>query len=431
MTGSKKNPYVWIPVLFSAEAIPMAIVTFVAILMFIQSGTPNSHSTFYCALLLIPWAIKSFFRQMVQRFGRPAAFLRSVEMLIFGCLIALAFYMNRLEVNPMLLFAFLFILSSLCVWHSLLAEIYYRKRLMKKERSFFLPALTSSYQVSTVVTYGLFIILVGGLEVFFKNLENQYNVAWSMGTYILTGIFFIIMVLNFMLLTDSIQTNSTTTSLTETTLSEAKHIKSMTRTKRFTTILIALMLLVLPQSLMFFVRVFFLYTPLRNGGLGCSMQEIGFAQGTIGVMAFSLGIILGRQLLHKHLCPSTLWAQAISLTLSPLFYFIMTTRHPNGIAELCVMTFLSQICFGFGFNCCMPLVKMLSHERYKLATNYLQIPVLVTAMIPPLAISGLMVSRMGFHNFFFIDCLTAPVVWIFLLATGTITLCAKQATPSP
>ena len=430
MTENRKNPYVWIPVLFSAEAIPMAIVTFVAILIFIQTSTPNSYSTLYCALLLVPWAIKSFFRQMVQRFGRPAAFLRSVEMLIFGCLIGLAFYMNRMEANPLAIFGILFLLSSLCAWHSLLAEIYYRKRLMKKERSFFLPALTASYQVSTVVTYGLFIILVGGLEVFFKNLENRYNLSWSMGTYILSGIFFIIMVLNFTLLTDSLQTPPTGATLTETTLSEAKHIKSMTKAKRFTTIIIALMLLLLPQSLMFFVRVFFLYTPLRNGGLGCSMQEIGFAQGTIGVMAFSLGIILGRQLLHKHLCPSTLWAQVISLTLSPLFYFIMTTHHPHGLAELCVMTFLSQICFGFGFNCCLPLVKMLSHERYKLATNYLQIPLLVTSMITPLAVSGLLVSRMGFHDFFFIDCLTAPIVWIFLLATGIITFCAKQASSS-
>ena len=428
MTSNRKNPYVWIPVLFSAEAIPMAIVTFVAILMFIQSGTPNSHSTFYCALSLIPWGIKSFFRQMVQRFGRPAAFLRSAEMLIFGCLIGLAFYMNRKVADPLVMFVILFVLSSLCAWHSLLAEIYYRKRLMKKERTFFLPALTTSYQVSTVVTYGLFIILVGGLEVFFKNLENRYNLSWSMGTYILSGMFFIIMILNFLLLTDSLHSNATGATLTETTLSEVKHIKSMTRAKRFTITILALMLLVLPQSLMFFVRVFFLYTPLRNGGLGCSMQEIGFAQGTIGVMAFSLGIILGRQLLHKHLCPSTLWAQAITLTLSPLFYYIMTIHHPNGIAELCVMTFLSQICFGFGFNCCLPLVKQLSHERYKLATNYLQIPVIVTAMIPPLAISGLLASRMDFHDFFFINCMTAPIVWIFILATGTITSCCKSIT---
>ena len=115
---------------------------------------------------------------MVQRFGRPAAFLRSAEMLIFGCLIGLAFYMNRKVADPLVMFVILFVLSSLCAWHSLLAEIYYRKRLMKKERTFFLPALTTSYQVSTVVTYGLFIILVGGLEVFFKNLENRYNFSW-------------------------------------------------------------------------------------------------------------------------------------------------------------------------------------------------------------------------------------------------------------
>ena len=403
----------------------MAVVTFVAILMFIQTDTPKSYSTFFSASLLIPWAIKPFFRQMVQRSGQTASFVRLVEALIFTSLLGLAFYMNRMVANPLAMFTILFLVSSFCAWHNLLSEIYYRKRLMKKERLFFWPLRTTSYQVCTVITYGLFIILVGGLEVFFKNLPNRYNVSWSMGTYILAGAYFIIMVLNFTLLTNTYST-STGISLTGTTLSEAKHIKSMTRAKRFPLIVLALILLVLPQSLMFFVRVFFLYMPLRNGGLGCSMQEIGFAQGTIGVMAFSFGIILGRQLQMKHFGQSILWAQVITFTLSPLFYLIMTLHHPGGIPELCVMTFLSQICFGFGFNCCMPLVKQLSHDRYKMATNYLQIPVLVAVMIPPLALSGWLVSRLGFHDFFIIDCLTAPIAWIFILATGTITWCCKK-----
>ena len=429
MAGYKNKPYVWIPVLFSAEAIPMAIVTFVAILMFIQCDTPDSHATFYSALLLLPWVAKPFFRQMVQRFGRPAAYLRSSEMLIFGCLIGLAFYLNRQTTEPLALFGFLLLISSLCAWHNLLTEIYYRKRLTKKERTFFLPLLTTSHQVCTVITYGLFIILVGGLEVFFKNLGNHYSVSWSMGTYILSGVFFIIMVINYTLLTPSQQTDFTGATLSETTMSEAKHIKSMTHAQRFPFTITALLLLVLPQSLMFFARVFFLYKPLRAGGLGCSMQEIGFAQGTIGVMAFSLGIVLGRRLLERHFCQATMWAQVIAFTLSPLFYLIMTNHHPDGIPELCLMTFLSQFCFGFGFNCCLPLVAQLSHQRYRLATNYLQIPVIIAAMIPPMAISGLLVNRLGFHDFFLVDCLTAPLAWLFLLATGTLAWCCKPSSP--
>lgn len=425
MKGKRKRPYLWIPTLFSAEALPMAIVTFVSTLMFIQTDTPNSLTTLYCALILTPWVFKPFLKRINTWTTHTTCCLRWAEVIIFFCLIALAFSMSKASAPMMTII--LFIMSTICAWHSILTKIYFNRRMEKSERLVFRSVVTTSYQASTIITYGLHIILVGGLEVFFKNLHDRYSISWSMGTYMLAGIFFTIMVVNFAILTNA-HRNGESTNHDMVIQPMGKLAWKSNLSKQSIITIIALMLLVLPQSLMFYARVFFLYMPVRNGGLGCSMQEIGFAQGTIGVMAFALGISIGRHIVNKRLSTSTLWIQTVVFTLSPLFYFLMTYQHPQGITQLCVMTFLSQICFGFGFNCCLPLIGQLTGNKHKLANNYLQIPLLVAIMIPPLAISGTLVSNLGFHNFFLIDCLTAPIAWIFLIATRTITNCIQQTT---
>ena len=45
------SPWYWIPCLFAAEEIPSAVVTYVALLMFLQFGTSTTLATLYGALL--------------------------------------------------------------------------------------------------------------------------------------------------------------------------------------------------------------------------------------------------------------------------------------------------------------------------------------------------------------------------------------------
>ena len=73
----------WIPSLFAAEAIPSAMITFVALLMFVQLGVGWGESTLLCGLLMLPWVLKSFLRDKVRRMGHFQHVLRVVELLIF------------------------------------------------------------------------------------------------------------------------------------------------------------------------------------------------------------------------------------------------------------------------------------------------------------------------------------------------------------
>ena len=57
----------WLPSLLAAEAIPSAMITFVALLLFVQLGVGWGESTLLCALLTLPWVLKSWLREWLQR----------------------------------------------------------------------------------------------------------------------------------------------------------------------------------------------------------------------------------------------------------------------------------------------------------------------------------------------------------------------------
>ena len=185
-------------------------------------------------------------------------------------------------------------------------------------------------------------------------------------------------------------------------------------------VLFSLFFLLLPQALMFNTRVFFLLAQPEQGGLGCSVQDVGFAQGTIGVLAFSLGIIGGKALMKKYSRSQMFWWTAIVLTLSPLSYMLMAW-HPqlDNMLMLCLMTFFAQLCFGFGLNVCSIYVPYISEQRYRNTTNYLYMPLVISLMLVPLALSGWLSQWLGYRAFFAFCAICAPVAWVVSMICKT------------
>ena len=171
---------------------------------------------------------------------------------------------------------------------------------------------------------------------------------------------------------------------------------------------------------MFNPRVFFLLASSERGGLDCSFQDVGFAQGTIGVLAFSIGIALGRALMSRYGNRSMFGMTAVVLTLSPVPYMLMA-RQPqlDNMFLLCCMTFVAQLFFGFGLNVCRVYVPYISEQRYRNVTNFLYLPMVASLMVVPMAVSGWLCSELGYSTFFKLCVAIAPLAWVLLALCKT------------
>lgn len=399
----------WIPTLFAAEAIPSAMITFVALLMFLQLGIGWDFCTLLCALLSLPWVFKSFVRQKVRQAGRFGMVLRIIEMLVFVMLAALAFSCNATAHRRWLIFVCLFVLCMLCAWHELAARMYYERMLRPREQRIYNGPKMFSSQVSTVMTYGVMIVLVGFLEVFYHNRRSAIALSWSSAIYLLAGFYLLLVIYNFFVLRPPhVGDAGRSQTLGGAVRAEIRVIDRIAHKPHWLPVILCLALFLLPQSLMFYTRVLFLIAPQADGGLGCSLQWIGLAQGTVGVIAFSFGLWLGyRFSSRRHL----LWPQALAMPLSPVVYLVMTQFPPSELLPLCVATFVAQFCFGLGLNACLPFIRYISGERYRSTINYLYIPLVSLVMLPALAVSGWLVQHTGFATFFLADSLLALPAW--------------------
>ena len=402
----------WICTLFAAEEIPAAIVTFVSLLMFLQLGTPIAEATLFTALISIPWILKSFMRSWVRRTGYFKQVIHIVEGLLFLSLIAIAltFPMGRYWLLPAL-----FVVNLLAAWHALAASMYYERMLYPRYQRFYNRLKGFAAQTSVVMTYGVLIIVVGLLEIRLHNYSQAWPRAWSMGCYMIAGVFLLFTLLHLLILRrPAVGNNMLQSSLARSWKAEVHVIERIRRQPDWWRDVLMLQLLLLPQSLMFQSRVYFLWATPEMGGLGSTIQDIGFAQGTVGVIAFSLGIALGRRISHKHAQEHLFWPLSLALGLSPVIYLIMSFYPPQTLMHLCGATFSAQLLFGLGLTVCKTLVQHISGERYRNTINLLYIPLISACMLVPMAISGWLVQAMGFQNFFILNTLSAPVAWCMI-----------------
>ena len=388
----------WTITLFAANEIPSAVVTFVALIMFLQMNIGVALSTLFAAILLLPWVAQPFMRRLLPGMGGDRWWLHLIEIILAGTMALFALTLRNGMWWTMLMLAWI---STLSAWHDIMAKHYFMRRTMMAQETHHLVLRALSSQMATVLTYGLMIMAVGVLQIYFSQRSQTYS--WALGYYILAGAYLLMTLMNMLLLRNAGNTEITTTR------------QWPWQQKRWKEHLIMLLLMLMPQGLMFYSRTVFLLAQPQEGGLGCTLQEVGFAHGTIGVIAFLTGVALGKGILNKWGENRTKWPLTICLGLSPAVYLTMTHCKPEGVWMLSAYTLMAQLLFGIGLNACRRYIENLSGERYRNSVNPLYIPAISLCIVLPMALSGFLLERLDFKLFFMLDTLCAPITWVAIL----------------
>lgn len=388
----------WTITLFAANEIPSAVVTFVALIMFLQMSIGVALSTLFATILLLPWVAQPLMRRFMPGMEGDRWWLHLTELTLTGTMALFAMTLKNGTWWTMMMLA---CISTISAWHDLLARQYFMRRTMMAQERHHLVLRALSSQMTTVLTYGLMIMAVGVLQIYFRHRSQTYS--WALGYYILAGAYLLMTLMNMILLRSPGNTRAS-----------VPH-QWPWQQKRWKEHMVMLVLMLLPQGLMFYSRTVFLLARPQQGGLGCTLQEVGFAHGTIGVIAFLSGVAIGKSILNKWGEECTKWPLTICLGLSPAVYLTMTQSRPEGVWMLSAYTFAAQMMFGIGLNACRRYIENISGERYRNSVNPLYIPAISLCIMLPMALSGFLLERLNFEQFFMLDTLCAPITWVAIL----------------
>ncbi len=404
-----KNPWSWVPSLYFAEGIPYVAVMTIALVLYKQLGLSNTEITYYTSWLYLPWVIKPLWSPFIDLIKTKRWWITSMQILIGAAFGGVAFTIpTDFWLQGTLAFFWLMAFSS--ATHDIAADGYYMLALDSHEQSWFVGIRSTFYRLAMIVGQGVLVMIAGTLEIIFR---NQIAYSWSLLFYGCCGLFIAIWIWHTYVLPHPSEDGVREGVSASTILADFKEtIKTFFQKEQVIVGILFMLLYRMPEGLLVKISTLFLIDAETNGGLGLSPQELGFVQGTIGVIGLTLGGILGGIVAGKDGLKKWLWPMVCAITLPDIVYVFMAYALPADLLIVNVCVFIEQFGYGFGFTAYMLYLIYYSRGEYKTSHYALCTAFMALSMMIPGLFAGALQEAVGYRMFFIIVMAFCSVTFI-------------------
>ena len=397
MMKTDNRPWYWIPVLNFASGFPYVIIISVSVLMYKNLGISNEDIGLYTSLLYLPWVIKPLWSPFIDLYGTKRKWFLSMQLLISIAFLIVGFVIPANQ---------FFILSLAVFWVAAFASAsndvasdgFYMLALEKEQQSFFLGIRSTFYRASMLTGNGLIILLAGYLEHRFGNNVQ----AWSY-TMIFVGIVMSILTVYNYFATPKAELPIKVGENEEKSF--GKVFSSFFKKKQIVLILAFILLFRLGESQLLKMLTPFLVDPISDGGMGLQTEDVGIIYGTFGLIALTIGGILGGIAISRDGLGKWMLPMILAMHLPIIGFVLLSHFHPSSVIYIYLTVIAEQFGYGFGFAAFMMyLIYVADGEsktsHYSIATGFMALGMMLPGMV-----SGYIQDYLGYGNFF---------IWVFI-----------------
>lgn len=391
-------PMAWIPTLYFAEALPYVAVMTVSTVMYKRLGLDNDSIAFYTSLLYFPWVIKPLWSPVVDLVKSKRWWVLVMQWCIALALAGVAFAIPTHQ-HVVLTLLFFFIMAMCSATHDIAADGFYMLALSPHEQTLYVGIRSTFYRIATIAGAGLLIMMAGTLETY----TRKVSLSWSITFYALTAFFVCVAIYHLFFLPrpktdDPRKGKSMRLIIHEFFATFASFFKK----EGMVPAVLFMLLYRLPEALLVKMSNIFLIDPVSQGGLGLSTQEVGFVQGTVGVIGLTLGGIIGGILASNKGLKKWLWPMVWSITLPDLVYVFMSLYQPQSLLLINVLVFFEQLGYGFGFTAYMLFLIYYSQGQQQTSHYAICTAFMALSMMLPGMIAGKLQLTLGYVGFFWL-----------------------------
>ncbi|MBR5724149.1 MAG: MFS transporter [Bacteroidales bacterium] len=454
MSNNKLSPWWWVPTLYFAEGIPYFIVNVISVTMFKRLGMPNGELAMYTSLLYLPWVIKPLWSPFVDVIRTKRWWILAMQALCTAGFAALALSVRPDAFGGALVIFYVIAFAS--ATHDIAADGFYMIALDKKPQAAFVGIRSTFYRIASVFGQGVIVVLAGLLEERLGVIPR----AWSITLLASAALFGLITLWHWRFLPkaeeipdqvgDDKKVSANATSGQEGAPGRAFPQRSEdafkpgrvqpscrdNETKRIfknfgrawvtffqkpgVWLAIVFMLLYrLPEAFSVKMLTPFLLDPPEAGGLGLSTAQSGLVYGTVGVIALTVGGILGGLFAARRGLQRSMWPMSMALALPCAVYLFLAAVQPSALWCIYLLVALDQFGYGFGFTAYMLYMMQFSEGEFKTSHYAICTAFMALSMMIPGLFAGWMQEALGYVGFFI-------VVMICCLATVFVTFFARR-----
>ena len=242
-------------------------------------------------------------------------------------------------------------------------------------------------------------------EAVFNGTSGNIHLAWSITFLILAGMFVLFSIYHRFILPFP-KSDHQIVEKGQNLLKEFfKTFASFFRRKDIGVIIAFLMLYRIGEAQLIKMASPFMLDPRQLGGLGLTTGEVGLLYGTFGILALTLGGILGGLAASTKGFKYWLWLMVLAINVPHLAYVYLSFAQPENqlIIGLCVT--IEQFSYGFGFTAYMLYMIYISEGKNKTAHFAIATGFMALGMMLPGMFSGWLQDIIGYQHFF---------VWVML-----------------
>jgi PAT family beta-lactamase induction signal transducer AmpG len=239
----------------------------------------------------------------------------------------------------------------------------------------------------------------------FKGTSGNIHLAWSITFLILAGMFVLFSIYHRFILPYPKSDKQVVGQGQDLFKEFFRTFGSFFKRKDIWVIIAFLMLYRVGEAQLIKMASPFMLDPRQLGGLGLTTGEVGLLYGTFGILALTIGGILGGIAASTKGFKYWLWWMVLAINIPHLAYVYMSFAQPENqlVIGLCVT--LEQFSYGFGFTAYMLYMIYISEGQHKTAHFAIATGFMALGMMLPGMFSGWLQEIIGYQHFF---------VWVML-----------------
>ena len=372
----------------------MLVVT-VSAIMFKQLGISNADVALYTSWLYLPWVIKPFWSPFVDLVKTKRWWLLLTQLILGAGLAGVALTLNTTNFFKWSL-AIMWLLAFSSATHDISIDGFYMLGLDEGEQSLFVGIRNTAYRIAMIAGQGGLLIMVGQFERLFGSTVR----AWSLGFLVAGGLMILLWLYHSYILPHPVADCTIGVSGKNILKEFGMTFVSYFKKPPILPALLFILLFRFPEAQLGKIAPLFLVDDAASGGLALTTGQVGFAQGTLGVIGLLLGGILGGITLSHYGLKKCIWYMVAAISVPDLVYVYLSWFPTQNMALVSTCIFIEQMGYGFGFTAYTLFLMYFARGEHQTSHYAISTGIMALGMMLPGMISGMLQEHMGYRTFF-------------------------------
>ena len=388
------RPWAWIPTLYFAQGIPYVVVMTLSTVVYKNLGISNTDIALYTSWLYLPWVIKPLWSPLVDMFGKKRLWIVTLQFVI-----GVAFALVALTLpGPgffRLSLAVFWLMAFASATHDIAADGFYLLALPQGQQSAFVGVRSTFYRLASLSAQGGLVYLAG----LWQERTGSVVQAWALVFGLLAAVFVAVGLHHAFALPRP--------AADQPTVGGGGLVKeflgvfaAFLRKPGIPTILAFLLLYRLGEAQALKLLSPFLLDARDKGGLGLSTREVGIVYGTVGIIALTVGGLLGGWAISRRGLKAMLWPMILATHVPVAVFLLLALYQPTSLWLIGGALAVEQFGYGFGFTAYMLYMMLVADGPHKTAHYAICTGFMALGMMLPGMAAGWIEDQIGYVKFF-------------------------------